>query len=323
MTEPTVSAALAAFRQSASPWLALPFFTEGAADIVAARVDERIAAGAQVLPAPGNIFAALALTPLPAVKVVILGQDPYPTPGDANGLAFSYVGSRRLPASLKVILAEVEPGKATRGDLTAWAHQGVLLLNSALTVEAGQAGAHLRFGWARLADEAVAAWAAAALPDRDRRAFSAAVDRAGPPGTPDLGPSAVGLHALVTRLRTCDDADRVRWRAAVEEVREGRRSWAAAMHGASWAAHVSGRTRALAAAQLLAVGGFVDAGFTPADGARGVWNAVAGCVQALAVADLLDETSSELLCAPWVLAHGDWPPGGSTAAVPAQDHPHG
>ena len=61
MTEPTVSAALAAFRQSASPWLALPFFAEGAADIVAARVDERIAAGAQVLPAPGNIFAALAL----------------------------------------------------------------------------------------------------------------------------------------------------------------------------------------------------------------------------------------------------------------------
>lgn len=174
-----------------------------------------------------------------------------------------------------------------------------------------------------LADGAVAAWAAAALPDRDRRALSAAVDRAGPPGPPDLGPSADGLHALVGRLRSADDADRARWRAAVDEVREGRRSWAAAMHGAAWAAHLSGRTRPLAAAQLLAVGGFVDAGFSPADGARGVWNAVAGCVQGLAVADLLDETSRELLSAPWVLVHGDWPPGGSAAAVPAQDHPHG
>ncbi|PSJ18997.1 uracil-DNA glycosylase, partial [Halomonas sp. ND22Bw] len=76
-----------------------------AADAVAARVDARIAAGAQVLPAPEAIFNALTLTPLERVKIVILGQDPYPTPGDANGLAFSYVGARRLPASLKVILA--------------------------------------------------------------------------------------------------------------------------------------------------------------------------------------------------------------------------
>ncbi|WP_375462574.1 uracil-DNA glycosylase [uncultured Methylobacterium sp.] len=157
-----VAAALAAFRASGSPWLALPFFANGAADAAARRVDARIAAGAEVLPAPDRIFHALTATPLPAVKVVILGQDPYPTPGDANGLAFSYVGPRRLPASLKVILAEIdpaeiEPAKPARGDLTAWAHQGVLLLNSALTVEAGKAGAHLRFGWSALTDEAVAA----------------------------------------------------------------------------------------------------------------------------------------------------------------------
>ncbi len=156
-TDAPVAAALAAFRAGGSPWLALPFFGNGGAEAVAARIDARIAAGAQVLPAPENIFAALTLTPLPAVKVVILGQDPYPTPGDANGLAFSYVGARRLPASLKVILAEVDPAKPVRGDLTAWARQGVLLLNSALTVEAGKAGAHLRAGWATLADEAVAA----------------------------------------------------------------------------------------------------------------------------------------------------------------------
>ena len=183
MTKLSAASALADFRASGSPWLALPFFASGAADAVAARVDERIAAGAEVLPAPQNIFAALALTPLPEVKVVILGQDPYPTPGDANGLAFSYVGARRLPASLKVILAEIEPGKPTRGDLTPWARQGVLLLNSALTVEAGQAGAHLRYGWAALADEAVAAVSARAAPaafllwGAQARARAALVDR--------------------------------------------------------------------------------------------------------------------------------------------------
>jgi uracil-DNA glycosylase len=155
MTGP-VADALAHFRRSDSPWLALPFFTEGAADAVAARVDARIADGIAVLPAPENIFNALTLTPLSEVKAVILGQDPYPTPGDANGLAFSYVGSRRLPASLKVILAEL-PDAPTRGDLTPWARRGVLLLNSALTVEKGKSGAHLRYGWAALTDQAVEA----------------------------------------------------------------------------------------------------------------------------------------------------------------------
>jgi len=158
MTGP-VADALARFRRSGSPWLALPFFEGEAADRVAERVDERIAQGVTVLPAPENIFNALALTPLTEVKAVILGQDPYPTPGDANGLAFSYVGSRRLPASLKVILAELPdaPAKPTTGDLTPWARRGVLLLNSALTVEKGKSGAHLRYGWAALTDQAVEA----------------------------------------------------------------------------------------------------------------------------------------------------------------------
>lgn len=167
-----VAAALAAFRDSGSPWLALPFFKEGAADAVAQKIDARVAAGARLLPEPSAIFRALTLTPLPAVKAVILGQDPYPTPGDANGLAFSYVGPRRLPASLKVILAELasegEPADLSTGDLTGdlspWAERGVLLLNSALTVEAGKAGAHLRLGWAQLTDEAVAAVSARAEP---------------------------------------------------------------------------------------------------------------------------------------------------------------
>jgi hypothetical protein len=70
------------------------------------------------------------------------------------------------------------------------------------------------------------------------------------------------------------------------------------MHEASWAAHVSGRTRALATAQLQAVLAFLDAGFTARDGAAGVWNAVAGCVQGVAMADLLDAPSTEVLLAP-------------------------
>lgn len=156
--------ALSRFRATGSDWAALPFFAQGAADAVAAKVDARIAEGASVLPAPGDIFNALTLTPLAFVKVVILGQDPYPTPGDANGLAFSYVGPRRLPASLKVILAELEEAPSRSGDLTPWARQGVLLLNSALTVEAGKAGAHLRFGWSALTDQAVSAVSARATP---------------------------------------------------------------------------------------------------------------------------------------------------------------
>ncbi|GEP09708.1 uracil-DNA glycosylase [Methylobacterium gnaphalii] len=163
MTDTPVADALQAFRESGSPWLALPFFSDGGAEAVARQVDACVANGARVLPAPENIFRALSLTPLDRVKAVILGQDPYPTPGDANGLAFSYVGPRRLPVSLKIILAEVveasqgEKPVFRSGDLTPWAEQGVLLLNTALTVEAGKAGAHLRLGWSRLADEAVAA----------------------------------------------------------------------------------------------------------------------------------------------------------------------
>lgn len=185
----SVAGALARFRASGSPWLSLPFFTDGSAERVAEAVDARRRAGATVLPPPESVFAALALTPLDRVRAVILGQDPYPTPGDAHGLAFSYRGRRRLPASLKVILAEMaeETGTTvpTTGDLTAWARQGVLLLNTALTVEAGKAGAHLKLGWSALTDQAVAAvsaaqpavafllWGAparqrAALVDRDR-----------------------------------------------------------------------------------------------------------------------------------------------------------
>lgn len=162
MTGP-VAQALAEFRESPATegWRRLPFFADGIADDVAARVDERVAAGAQVLPPPHEIFTALRLSPLERVKAVILGQDPYPTPGDAHGLAFSYRGPGRLPASLRVIFDEFSADlgipKPRSGDLTPWAKQGVLCLNTALTVEAGRAGAHLKLGWSTLADEAMAA----------------------------------------------------------------------------------------------------------------------------------------------------------------------
>jgi uracil-DNA glycosylase len=162
MTGP-IAAALAAFRDDpvTAGWRALPFFSDGSADAIAAALDRRIAAGAQVLPPSKAIFTALTLTPLETVKAVILGQDPYPTPGDAHGLAFSYVGRRRLPASLKTILAEMADDLGcptpTTGNLIQWARQGVLLLNTALTVEAGIAGSHLKLGWSALADQAVAA----------------------------------------------------------------------------------------------------------------------------------------------------------------------
>lgn len=162
MTGP-ISNALAEFRRNkqVASWLTLPFFREGAADRVAAKVDAVIADGGQVLPPPEAVFTSLTLTPLDKVKVVILGQDPYPTPGDSHGLAFSYRGARRLPASLRTILAEMAADLGVpapkSGDLTKWARQGVLLINTALTVEAGKSGTHMKFGWSDLVDQAIAA----------------------------------------------------------------------------------------------------------------------------------------------------------------------
>lgn len=158
-----VAVALAALRvdPAAAGWAALPFFRDGAADRIAAALDDRLAAGAVLAPMPADIFNAFRLTPLERVKAVILGQDPYPKAGDAHGLAFSYVGPRSVPASLRVILAEVAAdlgcGRPSGGDLSRWAREGVLLLNTALTTEVGLAGAHLRLGWSDLADQVVAA----------------------------------------------------------------------------------------------------------------------------------------------------------------------
>jgi len=156
-----------------------------------------------------------------------------------------------------------------------------------------------------LADAAVGFWAAGVLPPLVRRELTAAFDRvldAGvPAGEPSaaLDGSAADAATFLASLRGLDDAGRSQWRAVVAEGRAERRSWAAAMHEASWAAHVSGRTRSLAAVQLQAVQAFLDGEFDLHDGASGMWNAVAGCAQGLVMADLLDEDSLAVLLAPW------------------------
>ena len=160
-----------------------------------------------------------------------------------------------------------------------------------------------------LSDAAVAGWAAAAVSDRDRRAVTAVVDLVGPVPDPDLGPASTALAELADVVAGFDEVQRGRWRVAVDEVRDARRPWAAAMHGAAWAAHVSGRTRALGAAQLLAVRAFRAGGFTPGDGARGVWNAFSGVVQGVAMADLLDGDALDQLLLPWLLVAGSPPTG--------------
>ncbi|AMJ61353.1 uracil-DNA glycosylase [Bosea sp. PAMC 26642] len=158
-------AALAAFLSSPASqgWRDLAVFADGTAARACAAADVERAAGHVVAPAPDKVFAALAATPFDAVRVVILGQDPYPTPGHANGLAFSYVGPTPLPRSLVNIRRELKDdlglAAAATGDLTRWAVQGVLLLNTALTVREGaaKAGSHLALGWGRVTDAIIAA----------------------------------------------------------------------------------------------------------------------------------------------------------------------
>lgn len=126
------------------------------------------AAGKTIYPPRGSRLAALELTPLDKVRVVILGQDPYHGPGQAHGLAFSVPHGVRVPPSLVNIYKELQSDlgipPATHGNLENWARQGVLLLNNALTVEAGQAGSHQMKGWEEFTDAAVAAVAARAEP---------------------------------------------------------------------------------------------------------------------------------------------------------------
>ncbi len=120
---------------------------------------QRKAAGARIYPPGPRIFAAFDATPFDAVKVVILGQDPYHGPGQAHGLCFSVLPGVAVPPSLVNIFKEIQqelgiapPG---HGCLLPWARQGVLLLNAVLTVEDGRAGAHQGKGWEGFTDHVI------------------------------------------------------------------------------------------------------------------------------------------------------------------------
>ena len=122
---------------------------------------QRKAAGARLHPPGACIFAALDATPFDAVRVVILGQDPYHGPGQAHGLCFSVPPGVPPPPSLQNIFTELERdlgiARPGHGCLSHWARQGVLLLNAVLTVEEGRAGAHANRGWEDFTDAVVQA----------------------------------------------------------------------------------------------------------------------------------------------------------------------
>ena len=115
--------------------------------------------GKQIFPATKDYFRAMDLTPFKNVKVVILGQDPYHGVGQAHGLSFSVKKNITIPPSLKNIYKELHSDlgilPAKHGFLEAWAKQGVLLLNSVLTVERGKAGSHQGVGWEQFTDKII------------------------------------------------------------------------------------------------------------------------------------------------------------------------
>lgn len=128
---------------------------------------QRQAAGAVIYPA--DPLRALRLTPLAQVKAVILGQDPYHGPGQAEGLAFSVPAGQKLPPSLRNLIKELQRDLGQQppmsgGHLGAWAARGVLLLNTSLTVEDGQPASHAKKGWEALTDALIEAAARDAAP---------------------------------------------------------------------------------------------------------------------------------------------------------------
>jgi uracil-DNA glycosylase len=126
---------------------------------LAAFIEQENASGAVIYPRQEDIFSALNLCPLEKVKVVIVGQDPYHGPGQGHGLAFSVRRGVKPPPSLKNIVREamddVDIKEPTHGNLEHWAEQGVLLLNTVLTVRQGQANSHSKKGWEDFTDAVI------------------------------------------------------------------------------------------------------------------------------------------------------------------------
>lgn len=122
-------------------------------------LEEEYSSGFSIFPEKDQLFNAFKYCVFEEVKVVILGQDPYPTPGHANGLCFSVNPGVALPKSLKNIFTELGNDlniiPPTDGDLTRWAKQGVLLLNTVLSVRSGQPNSHKNRGWERFTDSVI------------------------------------------------------------------------------------------------------------------------------------------------------------------------
>lgn len=139
-------------------WDELDFFKQGKLRQVLSFLNKE-QRSKTIFPPRKDIFNALAYTPFHEVKVVIFGQDPYPTKGHAHGLAFSVRENvKPLPPSLKNIFVELESDvgvKKASGDLTEWAKQGVLLLNTSLTVVEGKPQSHRDIGWNELTNEII------------------------------------------------------------------------------------------------------------------------------------------------------------------------
>ena len=144
------------WRQALGAEIEADYFRELGRFVDAARVAQ------QVFPAEDDVFAAFALTPLDAVKVVLLGQDPYHDEGQAHGLCFSVRPGTAPPPSLVNVYKELGadvPGfvRPSHGHLAAWARQGILMLNAVLTVDAHAPSSHRNRGWERFTDAAIAA----------------------------------------------------------------------------------------------------------------------------------------------------------------------
>jgi len=155
LTEPGWLGGLSKLFES-EPFLKLEGFIEG-----------ELARGVRVYPTLDNVFYSLNILPPERVRVVILGQDPYHGPGQAHGLCFSVPMGLGLPPSLVNIYKELESDLGRRpqtGNLTAWAEQGVLLLNTVLTVTEGQAGSHQNRGWEQVTDQVISMVSASPRP---------------------------------------------------------------------------------------------------------------------------------------------------------------
>lgn len=153
----------AAWQAALGPQVTAPYFSELLAFVAAERKQ------GEVYPPDEQVFTALQVTPLPEVRVVILGQDPYHRAGQAHGLAFSVPSGVTPPPSLRNIFKELHSdlGVVTpegAGCLSGWAEQGVLLLNTVLTVRAGEAGSHKGQGWEKFTDAIIQAVAALPVP---------------------------------------------------------------------------------------------------------------------------------------------------------------